>query len=1074
MFSLYHLFSVENTDIISAVIKCADFKLPENGSVIDENGDCPYHLVVKSNKKDPIKVTVCTALSQLCPPLDPTVKDRPKKTKKKETQARMAKDYVPKEGKINKCLLIAEQLFSARFHHVFTSDLGADTTKGTVEKQYSSTGFSAEGHPVSAEGHPDSVEGHPVSTEGHPVSTEGHPVSAEEHPVSAEGHPVRHHVNIEEHPVSTEGYPVGAKGHPVSAQGHPVSTEEHSVSAEGHPVSAEAHSVSAEGHPASAEGHPVSAEGHPVSAKGHPVSAKGHPVSAEGYPVSPVRADGNPVEHPVSAEGHITEGQALAGQLSITDAAIMLDALLKRRNISMLPQDPITNIMKPNSTVVPIRNALNLKDLMLDSLSWEVEITEKVYAILKSMQPEPLFVLLKFITDIAKGEILKDVTISCSDGIELFYKKLHGCYILWEKATQYSPSITERQADSNYYYYVQVIRVWDVSTVNEDQLKMNIDEGFERVKKSYAPSKCANIGLFPIGDNLPFDPKTPPIFPQIFRISRAVLDDHLCDVPNGTSGTKMFLFACTRENGEYRAVPFYVLSSELVHTLQADCCHRCDFPPKPWPVEDRIVSIDPAQTVLLLGRSGTGKTTCCLNRLWNKFKRFWDPGIRKDCDKESKLRQIFVTKNQILRKQLKRKFYSFCSSYEYLKLHLEHEEVKLPLTLSEIKEHQYPLFLTSREFILLLDHTLPGESYFGTKDPSKLRVVNSDYGLDEDNHLVPELCDTAEVINVGNFMLWTEITAQYFVKMIWPQMLRKCHAGKELDPILVWMEINSFIKGSAEALGKGHPLLQEDYEVLGRKLAPNYADERPLIYELFKAYVHVRQNSPMQLFDECDLTQNLYKRLTNNKGLPCLLHCCYVDEVQDFTQGELMLILACCQDPNGHFFSGDTAQCIMSGVTFRFKDLQSIILNVREHTPDVHTLAVNFRSHDDIMKLAGSIIDLLQTFFKYSFDSNLPQDRGIMAGPTPVLLSRHDNRIETIFRNKDELPVLFEFEAHQVVIVRSKEARRRLPKALSTIVLTVFEAKGLEFDDVLLYNFFSDSLVSVTINVSYNIHIQNV
>lgn len=97
-----------------------------------------------------------------------------------------------------------------------------------------------------------------------------------------------------------------------------------------------------------------------------------------------------------------------------------------------------------------------------------------------------------------------------------------------------------------------------------------------------------------------------------------------------------------------------------------------------------------------------------------------------------------------------------------------------------------------------------------------------------------------------------------------------------------------------------------------------------------------------------------------------------------------------------------------------------------------------------------------------------------MAGPTPILLSRHDNRIETIFRDKDELPVLFEFEAHQVVIVRSKEARRRLPKALSTIVLTVFEAKGLEFDDVLLYNFFSDSLVSVTINVSYNIHIQNV
>ena len=335
------MLSVESTDIISAVIKCADFKLPEDGRVIDENGNCPYHLVVRSNKKDPIKVTVCTALSQLCPPLDPTVKDRPKKTKKKETEARMAKDYVPKEGKVYKCLLIAEQLFSASCssvtHHVCTSEeqpLGAGvliaaTAEGNMKEQYGSTEghiittdedlasakgyyFSVEGDPVGErlirEGHFANIDEHSVSAERHPVSAEGHPFSTEGHHVTANlGHPVvaeEHPVVAEEHPVSAEGHPVVAEGHPVSAEGHPVVAEEHPVVAEEHPVVAEEHPVVAEEHPVVAEEHPVVAEEHPVVAEEHPVVAEEHPVSAEGHPVV---AEGHPVsaeEHPVSAEGH--------------------------------------------------------------------------------------------------------------------------------------------------------------------------------------------------------------------------------------------------------------------------------------------------------------------------------------------------------------------------------------------------------------------------------------------------------------------------------------------------------------------------------------------------------------------------------------------------------------------------------------------------------------------------------------------------------------------------------------------------------------------------------------------------
>ena len=48
----------------------------------------------------------------------------------------------------------------------------------------------------------------------------------------------------------------------------------------------------------------------------------------------------------------------------------------------------------------------------------------------------------------------------------------------------------------------------------------------------------------------------------------------------------------------------------------------------------------------------------------------------------------------------------------------------------------------------------------------------------------------------------------------------------------------------------------------------------------------------------------------------------------------------------------------------------------------------------------------------------------------------------------------------QAILVVNDAARDALPEELKfAIVLTIFESKGLEFDDILLYNFFKDSQV---------------
>lgn len=54
---------------------------------------------------------------------------------------------------------------------------------------------------------------------------------------------------------------------------------------------------------------------------------------------------------------------------------------------------------------------------------------------------------------------------------------------------------------------------------------------------------------------------------------------------------------------------------------------------------------------------------------------------------------------------------------------------------------------------------------------------------------------------------------------------------------------------------------------------------------------------------------------------------------------------------------------------------------------------------------------------------------------------------------------LDDFGAEQVIIVRDDEAKTQLQAELGSIalILTILESKGMEFDDVLVYNFFSKS-----------------
>jgi len=85
-----------------------------------------------------------------------------------------------------------------------------------------------------------------------------------------------------------------------------------------------------------------------------------------------------------------------------------------------------------------------------------------------------------------------------------------------------------------------------------------------------------------------------------------------------------------------------------------------------------------------------------------------------------------------------------------------------------------------------------------------------------------------------------------------------------------------------------------------------------------------------------------------------------IDEVQDLPHAIVYLLSKVAS--YGVFYSGDTAQTIAKGVGFRFCDLKSLFnsnlfdSSLKLKPPVIKHLTINFRSHNNILQLANSIV----------------------------------------------------------------------------------------------------------------------
>ena len=847
------------------------------------------------------------------------------------------------------------------------------------------------------------------------------------------------------------------------------------------------------------------------------------------------------------------------------------------------------------------QDEIDIECSMFDGLPWEVECTAEVWKTLEDKTLEP-FIKRKIIGKIrmlANGDWRPELAVrleglSKEKRIRLFEAKLDkSSRILWEEAVAFSPrcnmdpKIRDRIGNNEKKIYTDIIRIWDIvfkhDTVSRviERIVKSRERGLTcTIQKSLKGLKRDAVEVQQTGQRIPniyFDTQE-----EKTELEAMTQDFNKVEKQELKGWQELFFPPASPNDREYHILKFYAFTTAMASSILKVTDQNFDFPFQVSELEHEVVNLgkDMKSAILLLGRSGTGKTTCCLYRLWKQFQGYWQiavnagphiprllpanwigqipgeeessmehqpevdeqhlrcgckdicncvltsakvlsglepntkeyseyepsnvdeaqiscaDGIIEDTNKNEQgqyehLRQLFITKNPVLCDEVKKNFQRLSHACPAAAARVAFENEVLPDKLNDINPLAFPLFVNSKEWLLFLDASLPGEPFFAKDEEGHLLTPIPGWGesdtylsflpmldsdddeFDSDDEFETER--TAEAISsIKSGEAQREITYNIFVPEIWPHMLKTLkRQDVNYHPSLVWTEIRSFIQGSVESLSTSSGYLSlEEYNDLGRKKAPNFCGDRNTIYDMFLIYRRLKIRN--RYFDESDVVFNVYQRLRDVVIPDWAFHEIYVDETQDFTQAELFTLIRCCHSPNAMFFTGDTAQSIMRGVAFRFKDLKTLIRTTKQALEarkiknqigipkEMHQLTHNYRSHRGILNLAASVIDILGHYFKDSFD-RLERDIGLFDGPKPVILETNNfSDLAVLLRGSQRETSAIEFGAHQVVLVATEESKKNLPDELRhALILSIYEAKGLEFDDVLLYNFFKDSQVSV-------------
>jgi hypothetical protein len=256
-------------------------------------------------------------------------------------------------------------------------------------------------------------------------------------------------------------------------------------------------------------------------------------------------------------------------------------------------------------------------------------------------------------------------------------------------------------------------------------------------------------------------------------------------------------------------------------------------------------------------------------------------------------------------------------------------------------------------------------------------------------------------------------------------------------------EIRGVITGNFDHSHYKHPFLtREEYFLLGVKQSVFLPQEKNAVYDLFQRYLNFLNEE--QYYDS-NLICHTYLEQAEKK-----YDYIIVDEVQDLTNIQLALILKTLRTPSHFLFCGDANQVVHPNF-FSWSKIKALFFQQTASQQSLlHILNNNYRNATDVTQLANKVLKLkTQRFGSIDKESHyLMQANNDVSGF--VTLLRNTANITKELNQKTQ------HTARYAIITLDEPAKKQAQQQFATpLVFTIQEAKGLEYDTIILFNFIS-------------------
>ncbi|RDX51441.1 hypothetical protein OH76DRAFT_1481370 [Lentinus brumalis] len=534
---------------------------------------------------------------------------------------------------------------------------------------------------------------------------------------------------------------------------------------------------------------------------------------------------------------------------------------------------------------------------------------------------------------------------------------------------------------------------------------------------------------------------------------------------------------------------FVTFSKEVLKTILEDQDMTTVFD-LTWLSHREREIMDHTSSCFVLGRGGTGKTTTIVYKMLS-LERSWVDRFQATMRKP---RQLFVTQSRDLVQKVEEYYVQRSepllasrspetshnltdrTNEESLLVDADEEfllNAAIPKRYGALKDDDFPMFLTYDHLCRLLE-----AEFRHLLEEGKTTRTQAE--------LLQDILRVRKTPQPARRKVYVEdapaafVDYDMFLEKYWarfPESLK----DPSLSPELVFGEILGVIKGSERARSTEQGYLDEDaYCGIRRRSNATSMPQRTAIYRIFQVYSAQKREKGQ--YDAADRTRMLIRCLDvlqlPRNSLPKFI---YVDEAQDNLLIDALVLRKLCSNQQGMFWAGDTAQTISAGSAFRFQELRAFMYSESEKEAqgdsrkcvqaEMFHLTTNYRSHAGIVDCAHSLVELLTKYWPDSVD-HLPPEQGQVAGSKPVWYSSNSTDVRNALFKDSDGGGSIEFGHQQCILVRNAAARDRLRSEMNSsigIILTIYESKGLEFNDVLLYDFFEDSTVSAQWHILHEV-----